>query len=46
MKNIILSVGVIISLCAATLLLSSCHTMQGIGEDVQTLGKGISGVAD
>lgn len=43
-KAVIISMLIVVSL--ATSIICGCNTMEGIGEDVQTLGRGISGVAD
>ncbi|MDX9703392.1 MAG: entericidin A/B family lipoprotein [Candidatus Auribacterota bacterium] len=46
MKKIFFCSFLLISLYTITLFLSGCGTVEGFGKDIQTLGKGISGVAD
>ena len=43
MKKKILSLFIVIGIGIITLLLSGCGTMGGFGDDVQSLGRGISG---
>lgn len=46
MKTVILYAFVFIGIGTITLMLSGCNTMGGFGDDVQSLGRGISRADD
>ncbi|RJP57347.1 MAG: entericidin, EcnA/B family [Candidatus Auribacter fodinae] len=46
MKKVILSLSLILFLCAGIAFISGCNTVAGMGQDIQTMGRGISGAAD
>lgn len=46
MKRYLIPACIALLIGFAVCSMSGCNTMEGLGKDVQTLGRGISGAAD
>lgn len=46
MKHRIIALLVFATFCVAASFLAGCNTVEGLGEDIQTMGRGLSGAAD